>query len=85
MIHAHCTYGDRPLDGLLSLQSTERTFGRRCPFDFSGFFFSLYFSFLVHSRYTDRTSPRLLLHCIEYYTHGRNDSITSLMFLITNK
>lgn len=66
-IHAHCTYGDRPLDRLLSLCSTERTFGRRCPFDFSGFIFSLYFSLLRHSRYTDRTSPRLLLHCIEYY------------------
>lgn len=31
------------------------------------FFFSLYFSLLRHSRYTDRTSPRLLLHCVEYY------------------
>jgi len=45
MIHAHCTYGDRPPDGPLSLLSTERTFGRRCPFDFSGYFFLL-FAFL---------------------------------------
>jgi len=46
MIHAHCTYGDRPPDGPLSLFSTERTFGRRCPFDFSGYFFLL-FAFLL--------------------------------------
>jgi len=45
MIHAHSTYGDRPPDGPLSLLSTERTFGRRCPFDFSGYFFLL-FAFL---------------------------------------
>lgn len=93
MIHAHCsTYGDRPPDGPLSLLSTERTFGRRCPFDFFGYFFSpLCVSLLRRGRYTDCDSPRLLLRnklYTRYYTHivvvGRNCGLTSFMWLITN-